>query len=134
MSDFFRIGAAPSLRDLSDRAIEFVRAAFGVNAARPDERAARVVEEACELAQSEGVSREMALRILERVYSRPVGDSKQEAGTVLLTLLSWAGATGNDLEDLARTEFARLETKPLQFWASRHQAKVREGIATSSEG
>lgn len=50
------------------------------------ERAQRFIEEALELAQAEGLTREDCDLMVNYVYSRPVGNTAQEVGGVMLTL------------------------------------------------
>lgn len=73
------------------------------------ERAARVVEEAVELAQAEGVSPELVRRIAERVYSRPPGSIAQEVAGLMVTLLGHSASAGIDPEVVTLQELERIE-------------------------
>lgn len=105
---------------------------FGENIAtsRP-ERAARILEEAAELAQAEGVTPGQASRIVSRAYERPAGEPRQEAAGVTTTLLAWAGVTGTDLLAVANAEMDRVEKIPVDDMRRKHDEKVQAGTATS---
>jgi hypothetical protein len=64
------------------------------------ERALRVLEEASELAQAEGVPEEQARRVCGAIYAKPVGDPDQEAAGVFVTLLGWGVAARRVVGDL----------------------------------
>ena len=74
----------------------------------------RLLEEAIELAQSEGITLEQITRQAAHVYNRPAGEPSQEAAGVAITLLGWCASTGNTFDDLAHKELARIEAKPVQ--------------------
>lgn len=57
-------------------------------------RSARLMEEAVELAQVEGVDEEQALKIVRRAYSRPAGKRSQEIAGTYFTFLVYCYATG----------------------------------------
>lgn len=61
-------------------------------------RVLRVLEEAIELAQAEGVHIEELNTIRDQVYSKPAGLPSQELGGVLVTLAGYASTTKYDLE------------------------------------
>lgn len=82
---------------------------FGPESANSDvHRASRFIEEALELVQAQGMSRERAKRILYYVYDRPVGEPKQEVGGVCVTLAGLCQAMGIDMMDAAHVEHMRL--------------------------
>lgn len=97
------------------------------------ERAMRVVEEAVELAQAEGVDRETVARILTRVYDRPVGTPQSEAAGVGLTLLAWSTTAAESLEALMDAELRRLESLPTEHFLAKHEEKVRQGVGVPPE-
>lgn len=91
-------------------------------------RALRVAEEAVELAQAEGLSKEKLLRLVEVVYSRPPGYPPQELGGVMLTAAVYAGITGTTpYEAFARELYRVLEKDPTHF-AKRNQEKIDLGL------
>jgi len=105
---------------------------FGPIAANLDERALRLAEEAVEFAQAEHVSKEVMLRLVERVYSRPAGDPIAEIGAVALTLELAAEGRGLSAIECADNEFRRVKSKTREHFAERHAAKAAEGIAKLS--
>lgn len=102
---------------------------FGPIALNRDERAARMTEEAIEVAQVEGVSLEIIQRIAARVYSRPVGELGQEIGGLVLGLYALAANAGVDVDGEFNREFARVLSKPKDWWARKHAEKVAAGTA-----
>jgi hypothetical protein len=72
--------------------------------AHPLIRAMRFYEEASELVQSRGLSREDAHRVVDYVYDRPVGDSQDEIGGSLITLLLLAKTGSYDIFNCFRDE------------------------------
>lgn len=97
------------------------------------ERAVRLVEEAIELCQAEGVTQEFVQRVLDRAYSRPVGDVEQEGGGVGLTFLAWAFAAKLDPMKITQCELERIEAKPLDFYRRKQEEKARAGTARPPE-
>lgn len=73
------------------------------------ERAARVLEEAAELAQAEGVTPEWARRIVERCYSRPKGVAAQELAQLMVVVLGHSASAGIDVEAVTLAEIERIE-------------------------
>jgi NTP pyrophosphatase (non-canonical NTP hydrolase) len=105
---------------------------FGPVAKNRDERAARLVEEAAEIAQVEGVPLEVVCRIAGRVYSRPPGELGQEIGGLGITLLALAENAGIDCHAEVRREFRRVLSKPPAWWKHKHAEKVAAGTADLS--
>jgi hypothetical protein len=58
------------------------------------ERTHRFLEEALELAQSTGCSKEAAHELVEYVFNRPKGESAQEVGGVMVTLAALCNSIG----------------------------------------
>lgn len=88
------------LSELQASVYEWAAACFGLQVVHnKPERNFRFLEEALELVQSLGCSKEDALRLVDYVYERPAGDPPQEVGGVTTTLSALCAA--NDL-DLAR--------------------------------
>jgi len=96
------------------------------------ERGRRFIEEGLELCQALEVSKEDILRLVDRVYSNPVGDIQQELGGVGITLLGLTSAIGLDLAYYTKEELLRLESLPVSYWWARHVAKVEAGISTKA--
>lgn len=93
------------------------------------ERAARILEEAAELAQAEGMDRAFADRVLARVFSRPPGHPSQEAAGVAVTLLAWAAVAGVDVDAAALAEVERIERLPVEHFRRKHAEKAAAGTA-----
>lgn len=114
------------------RVLEWAVAMFGPVAKNRDERAARVLEEALELAQACGLSPDIVDRIVNRVYSKEHGDLRGEFGQLQMVMYAFA-ANENLIPDTeAEIEFHRVVQWPKSHWDKRHAAKVKDGIANLS--
>lgn len=71
------------------------------------ERTHRFLEEALELAQANGCSKDNALALVEYVYGRPAGQPDLEVGGVMVTLASLCSATAIDMNEAGDRELAR---------------------------
>lgn len=97
--------------DFQGRAVNWVREAFGSEPADcKSERAHRFLEEAFELAQAAGVTREEAALLLAYVFDRPAGEVAQEVGGVMLTLAPFAAAHEVNMHAAGEAELARVNT------------------------
>lgn len=105
---------------------------FGPIASNRDERLARFVEEALEIAHAEGMKWRMVDRIGARVYSRPRGEVAKEIGQAAATLEMLAENIGLSADAEAEREFARVKGIPQEEWTRRHGAKVALQIANLS--
>ena len=72
------------------------------------ERNHRFLEEALELVQSLGCSKDEACKLVDYVYDRAEGDPAQEVGGVMVTLAALCLANGMDVERASETELARI--------------------------
>ncbi len=81
------------------------------------ERNHRFLEEALELVQSNGCTRDEAHQLVDYVYGRDQGDINQEVGGVMVTLAALCLATGLDMHAAGETELARVWTKVEQIRA-----------------
>jgi hypothetical protein len=119
---------------LKERVARFVISRWGSkNLLDREERASRVVEEAIELAQAEGLPMTRIERIARRVYLRPPGEPAKEAGGVMVTLLAWAVAPDLDPLALASADLDRAEAIPLDEIRARQQAKFESGTGLPVE-
>ena len=76
------------------------------------ERSDRFIEEALELAQTTaGFTAARAHALVDYVFGRPVGETEQEVGGVMVTLAALCNASGIDISTAAETELARVWTK-----------------------
>lgn len=72
-----------------------------------EERTHRFLEEALELAQASGCSREDAMQLVDYVFGRPQGEPESEVGGVMVTLAALCSASGIDLDTAANRELKR---------------------------
>lgn len=75
------------------------------------ERNHRFFEEATELAQSCGMNVHEAHQLVDYVFGRPVGDTPQEVGGVMVTLAALCGANDQNMHEAGEVELARIWTK-----------------------
>lgn len=75
------------------------------------ERNDRFIEEALELIQACGSSRDRAHALVDYVFDRPVGEKAQEVGGVMVTLAALCLAQGIDMHEAGDVELARVWTK-----------------------
>ena len=91
---------------------EWAVACFGEEIANDKvERNHRFLEEALELVQSNGITKDECLKLIDYVYNRPIGETKQEVGGVSTTLSALCAAYNIDLQSCAKDELARVWTK-----------------------
>ncbi len=107
---------------------------FGPVAKDPPERAARLVEEAAELAQSMGTSREVLHAIIDRAYARPRGDVVQELGGVMVCTYSICALTGNSPMEVLYGECNKVTGRDPAHWRAKHDEKIADGTANVSAG
>lgn len=107
-------------------------AMFGPAALNRDERAARVLEEALELAQCEGVSEEVCARLVGRVYSRDHGVTVQEIAGLQFCINTLAENMGINPITEAEIEFIRVSKWPKEYWNKKHGEKIAAGVANLS--
>ncbi len=97
-------------------------------------RALRTLEEAAELAQALNVPEEKAIQCIKTVYSRPVGDAKQELGGVLLTTAILIESMNLDYNDVLECELRRVLKKDTAHFAKRNQEKIDLGLDIAPPG
>lgn len=107
---------------------------YGEAAMNRVERAARLLEEACELAQVEGIGLDLSMRIMERVYRRPVGAFHQEVGGVVNCIAVLCENVGLEVATVLHQEQERILAKPLDYWRAKHAAKIAAGTALPEGG
>lgn len=71
------------------------------------ERTHRFLEEALELAQANGCSRDDAIALVDYVFGRPPGQAGQEVGGVMVTLASLCSAVGVEMAEAGNCELNR---------------------------
>lgn len=70
----------------------------------------RFLEEALELVQAAGMTREEAMRQVDYTFNRPVGKPAQELGGVMITLAAWAGTHDLQMSEYGPAELMRIDT------------------------
>ncbi len=94
------------------RVVDWIRQCFGpADLAGVRIRAHRFVEEANELGQAAGVTREEAHQLVDYVYGRPVGVAPQEVGGVMVTLAGLCHALRVNQRYAAESELTRCWDK-----------------------
>ncbi len=92
-----------------ERARQWMLICFGAKVtADIPERSHRFLEEALELTQSLGCTREEAHQLVDYVFERSVGAPGQEVGGVMLTLAALCGPAGLDMMVEGERELARV--------------------------
>lgn len=86
----------------------------------------RFLEEALELVQACGSTKEEALSLIDYVYDRPVGDKFQEVGGVMTTLHALGNAQEIDVEEAGETELDRCWNN-IEKIRMKHFAKPNHG-------
>lgn len=124
------------MASLEFRSAEWVRTRIGLEHMNRRERAMRLLEEAIELAQAEGIEHWQVTSQSRHVYNRPPGKPDQEAGGVAVCLLAWCESTGNTLFEIAKAELERIEAKPIEeirgSLARKQDADLVRGCDTAS--
>jgi hypothetical protein len=94
-----------------------------------EERGKRVAEESIELFQALGLPREMLDKIVDHVYSRPVGVVEQEIAGVGTTIMSLSEAYGVSFDCEVAKELKRVEALPIEHFRNKRKEKVAAGIS-----
>ncbi|MBN8844823.1 MAG: hypothetical protein J0H88_16400 [Sphingomonadales bacterium] len=91
-----------------------------------EERNHRFLEEALELVQACGCSASEAHQLVDYVFGRPIGEPRQEAGGVMVTLAALCLANALDMHKAGWDELQRIWTKVEQIRA-KQAAKPKHG-------
>jgi hypothetical protein len=95
--------------DFQSRVAIWIKKCFGSEAfSNKETRNFRFLEEALELVQSTGLTKEQAHVLVDYVYGRPVGEIEQEFGGVYLTFAAIGQAQGIDIQSAGEKELARV--------------------------
>jgi NTP pyrophosphatase (non-canonical NTP hydrolase) len=124
----------PHIRPVRQELVfDWVTKAFGPDHANSlPQRATRFLEEAIELYQAAGGDRDMAHRLLDFVFARPVGELSKEIGAVGLTLLSVAAAADVSADAEERREIERVTSQDPAVFAERNREKNEAGFDAGS--
>jgi hypothetical protein len=110
-------------KDFQARQAEWMQHCFGPEiSADRNERNHRFLEESLELAQANGCTRDEVLKIVDYVFSRPIGQVDQEIGGVMSTLAALCQAAGQNMQAAAEAELAYIWENIDQIRA-KHAAK-----------
>lgn len=129
------MGAKPANEANYQKAVrEWISTRFGQTALQdPQERIARVVEEACELSQASGMEIADLEAIAAYVYARPPGEVKQEAAGVAVTLFALAEGYRFDLLLETEKEIERITHLPATISQQKQAAKAAAGVGRFPE-
>lgn len=121
-------GPAPS----QDRVRAWVRSTFSEHEARDvPERSLRMVEEAIELAQACKVDAATVHRLVDYVFSRPVGEPNQELAGCMVTLYALAVALDLDADTELDTEIKRINRPEVIERCRRRQHEKRAALVAA---
>lgn len=123
-----QIGHGEELNAVQLAIFEWGRHVLGHDEMSPQRRALRLVEEAMELAQVEGVPLHTIVAQAEHTYSRPVGERAKEAGGVFVTLLAYCESVTMSAAYLLNKELERINSKPLADFRTRTAEKLKAGL------
>lgn len=116
-------------QERQNKVAKWVVEAFGEEQANSiPHRGVRFFEESTETVQSAGVSVEMAHKIVDYVFSRPVGMLWQELGGTGITLLALAEAAGYDADIEENRELERVLSKSIDHFKNRNKEKNDAGL------
>lgn len=96
------------------------------------ERAIRFLEEAQELAQTQGVTEDDNARLGRRVWSRPVGEVWQEIGGAQFCLFSLAENLGMSAISCAEQDLFRVKSMDPEHFRRKNAEKVVDGVTFTS--
>lgn len=115
-------------RDFQSRVAAWAVKCFGERiAVNKPTRNYRFIEEAVELVQSLGCSKEDVLKVVDYVFGRPPGDPHQEVGGVCITLYALAAANGLDVGTAGWDELARIDTpEVIEKIRAKQKLKINE--------
>ncbi|MBM3539137.1 MAG: hypothetical protein FJX55_15060 [Alphaproteobacteria bacterium] len=97
------------------------------------ERVTRILEEAIELAQAEGLDVGTVARLSDRVFAKPPGVPRQELGGLGVCLLVYAEAAGVSADAVEAEEVAAVLTRDPAHFRDRQNAKAALGLGKPCE-
>lgn len=106
----------------------WVETRLGLDAMHPHERGMRSLEETLELFQTLHGTREEAYRLVDHVFNKAPGHTRQELGGAALTLLACAEGCAFNLGDCAQAELDRVFSLPMEKFQKRQAQNVVDGI------
>lgn len=126
------------LRDARERRqrdiFAWTKEAFGeAEATSFEQRGLRLLEEAIEAYQAVGGHADVAHRLVDFVFGRPVGDIAQELGGVQVCVLALAASVEASADEEERREVARVLSKPVEHFRKRNAAKNAAGFKAGNK-
>lgn len=115
--------------DRQKSVLKWVGETFGERSLAPLERVLRVLEEAVELAQAEGMTLDRARAVVDYVFNKPPGDPSQEVGGLGVTLLAYCASRGFSADAAEELERRRVLDIDPEYFRARHNVKADAGIA-----
>ncbi len=97
------------------------------------ERVTRILEEAIELAQAEGLDEALVARLTARVYAKPAGEPRQELGGLGVCLLVYAQAAGVSADAIEAEEVAAILARDPGHFRARQNAKAAQGLGKATD-
>jgi hypothetical protein len=128
------IKTMPSIRDLrQQKVVDWGIDAFGKDhMTSVEQRGLRMVEEAIEAAQAAGCDPAALHHLILYVYSKPVGDLRQEVGGTQVCLMALANAAGFSADQAEQQEIERVISQPAEHWAARNRVKNEAGFVAGA--
>lgn len=115
-------------RDRQRRCMAWAERTYGENARSRRILALRLVEEAVELGQAQGLTAKDFRIVLKRVLGRKPGDTKQEIGGLMVVLYCLAENLGLDVDGCEATEINRVHAAPLDELKAKEAEKFQQGL------
>lgn len=107
-----QIESSPTLSALQTGVKDWTLQCFGEQISKDIvERNHRFIEEALELVQSTGITQSECHQLVDYVFSRPVGETFQEVGGVMITLAALCNAINLNMNTAGDTELKRIWQK-----------------------
>ena len=126
--------AAPAEASFQDRVQPWMQECFGPEIADDrSERNHRFLEEALELVQSNECTESEAHQLVDYVFHRPVGDSTQEVGGVMVTLAALCLSKGLDMHAAGDVELTRISDPVTMVQVREKQAAKPKHLAAPSD-
>ena len=94
------------------------------------ERNYRFLEEALELVQACGCTKNAAHQLVNYVFNRPIGDKAQEVGGVLVTLAALGSAQSIDIQGAGENELIRIWDNVNQIREKQRNKPLRSPLPT----
>ncbi|WP_318868527.1 hypothetical protein RWE87_13540 [Sinorhizobium meliloti] len=112
-----------------DAVAKWLLSTFGEKIANdPDERNQRFLEEAVELVQSLGATKQECHELVDYVFSRSKGEPAQEVGGVIVCLAALCNVAGLDMLECSLTELDRIDNAlTMDKIKQKHKGKPKFG-------